>query len=99
MADPAFLERMGGALALLGIERALLVHGRDGMDEVSTGAVSDTVAVIDGAVTRGTIDPDELGFPPPPNGVISGGDPAHNARRAARASWGARRGTSATWWC
>jgi anthranilate phosphoribosyltransferase len=79
VADPAFLERMGGALALLGIERALLVHGRDGMDEVSTGAVSDTVAVLDGAVSRGTIDPDELGFPAPPNGVISGGDPAHNA--------------------
>lgn len=79
VADPAFLERMGGALALLGIERALLVHGRDGMDEVSTGAVSDTVAVIDGAVTRGTIDPGELGFAAPPNGVISGGDPAHNA--------------------
>jgi anthranilate phosphoribosyltransferase len=79
VADPAFLERMGGALALLGIERALLVHGRDGMDEVSTGAVSDTVAVIDGAVSRGTIDPGELGFPPPPNGIIGGGDPAHNA--------------------
>ena len=79
VADPAFLERMGGALALLGIERALLVHGRDGMDEVSTGAVSDTVAVIDGAISRGTIDPAALGFTAPPNGVIAGGDPAHNA--------------------
>ena len=38
VADPAFLERMGGALALLGIERALLVHGRDGMDEVCIAA-------------------------------------------------------------
>jgi anthranilate phosphoribosyltransferase len=90
VADPAFLERMGGALALLGIERALLVHGRDGMDEVSTGAVSDTVAVIDGAVTRGTIDPAELGFDAPPNGVISGGDPAHNAEVLRRVLGGER---------
>jgi len=79
VADPAFLERMGQALALLGIERALLVHGRDGMDEVSTGAVSDTVVVIDGAVGTSTIDPAALGFAAPPEGVIAGGDPAHNA--------------------
>ena len=79
VADPAFLERMGQALALLGIERALLVRGRDGMDEVSTGAVSDTVEVIDGAVRTSTIDPAALGFAAPQDGVIAGGDPAHNA--------------------
>ena len=80
VADPAFLERMGGALALLGIERALLVHGRDGMDEVSTGAVSDTVAVIDGGGDAAAPSTRRRSAsPPPPNGVISGGDPAHNA--------------------
>ncbi len=48
--DPAYLERMGQALAILGTERALLVHGRDGLDEVSTGAISDVVEVADGGV-------------------------------------------------
>ncbi len=79
VADPAFLERMGRALELLGIERAMLVHGRDGMDEVSTGAPTDTVEVGGGPVTAGVIDPAALGFAPPSDGEIAGGDPAHNA--------------------
>jgi anthranilate phosphoribosyltransferase len=79
VSDPADLERMGAALAELGCERALLVSGRDGMDEVSTGAVTDAVEVRDGAVRRGVIDPAPLGLAPPPDGAIAGGDPAHNA--------------------
>ena len=78
--DPAYLERMGQALALLGTERAMLVTGRDGLDEVSSGAVTDVVAVEDGRVTRSTIDPAALGFVPPAAGAIGGGDPEHNAR-------------------
>ena len=79
VADPAFLERMGRALALLGIERAMLVHGRDGMDEVSTGAPTDVVEVGDAGVVAGLIDPAALGFAPPADGALAGGDPAHNA--------------------
>ena len=79
VADPAYLERMGRALSMLGCERALLVHGRDGMDEVSTGAISDVVAVDGAAVRASIIDPIALGYPPPEDGEIAGGDPAHNA--------------------
>jgi anthranilate phosphoribosyltransferase len=79
VADPAYLERMGRALAILGCERALIVNGRDGMDEVSTGAVTDVVAVDGTAVRASMIDPIALGFPPPEDGDIAGGDPAHNA--------------------
>lgn len=79
--DPAYLERMGRALALLGTERALLVTGRDGLDEVSSGAVTDVVEVgEDGDVSTSTIDPAALGFSPPAPGTIAGGDPEHNAR-------------------
>lgn len=80
VSDPADLGRMGAALAELGCERALLVSGRDGMDEVSTGTVTDAVEVRDGAVRREVIDPVPLGLAPPPDGAIAGGDPAHNAR-------------------
>ncbi len=78
VSDPAYLERMGRALELLGCERALLVSGRDGMDEVSSGAVTDTVEVGEG-VRRGEIDPAALGFTPPGDDDLRGGDPSHNA--------------------
>ncbi len=80
VADPAYLERMGRALALLGTERAALVTGRDGIDEVSSGAITDVVEVDGDRVRTATIDPVALGFSPPGEGTIAGGDPEHNAR-------------------
>jgi anthranilate phosphoribosyltransferase len=77
--DPAYLERMGQALAILGTERALLVHGRDGLDEVSTGAITDVAEVAGGRVRTSTIDPMALGFTPPADGTLAGGDPDFNA--------------------
>jgi len=79
VSDAAYLERMGQALAQLGCERAMIVRGRDGMDEVSTGAVTDVVHVDGAGVSVATIDPAELGFAPPLNGQIAGSDPAGNA--------------------
>ena len=90
VSDRAYLERMGQALALLGCERALLVRGRDGMDEVSSGAVTDIVAVDGVSVTASTIDPAALGIAPPGNGELAGGDPAHNAEVLRRVLDGAR---------
>lgn len=80
VSDPAYLERMGGALADLGTERALLVHGRDGLDEVTTDGITDAVEVHDGAVTRREIDPAALGIAPPGPDDLRGGEPADNAR-------------------
>lgn len=91
VSDPTYLERMGRALQLLGCERALLVCGRDGMDEVSSGAVSDTVEVDADGIRRGEIDPAALGIAPPADGDIAGGDPAHNAE-VLRAVLGRARG-------
>jgi anthranilate phosphoribosyltransferase len=79
VSDAAYLERMGQALAALGTERALIVRGRDGMDEISSGAVSDVVAVDGGEVVHAEIDPLALGYMAPLDGDLAGGDPAHNA--------------------
>jgi anthranilate phosphoribosyltransferase len=79
VSDATYLLRMGEALAELGCERALLVRGRDGMDELSTGAVSDVVEVDGPAVRTASIDPAALGFEPPLDGEIAGGDPERNA--------------------
>ena len=79
MSDQAYLRRLAEALFELGSERALVVRGRDGMDELSTAAVNDVVEVSGDGVRAGTVDPAELGFVAPTDGEIAGGDPAHNA--------------------
>jgi anthranilate phosphoribosyltransferase len=77
--DPAYLERMALALRELGAERALLVSSRDGLDELSTGAVSDVVELVDGEVRAGEVDPAPLGFEPPDPLALAGGEPEDNA--------------------
>ena len=79
VSDQAYLQRLGEALFELGSERALVVRGRDGMDELSTAAVNDVVEVSRDGVRAGTLDPAELGFEAPTDGEIAGGDPAYNA--------------------
>ena len=66
VSDPAFLETIAGALALLGSRRALVVHGEDGLDEISSSAPT-TVVELDGAdIRRYTISPEKMGIPPTP---------------------------------
>jgi anthranilate phosphoribosyltransferase len=90
VADNAYIERMATALAELGCERALVVSGRDRMDEISTGALTD-VMDVQGPVVRATVvDPAELGFAPPEDGAIAGGDPAENAAVVASVLGGTR---------
>ncbi|MEQ9094032.1 MAG: hypothetical protein RLN63_07980, partial [Miltoncostaeaceae bacterium] len=53
---------------------------RDGLDELSTGAVNDVLGVGDGQVRATEIDPADFGFAPPADAHIAGGDPGDNAR-------------------
>jgi anthranilate phosphoribosyltransferase len=81
VSDPRFLEVMAGALALLGVARALVVSGEDGLDEVSSSAPT-TVVEVDGPdIRRYTIHPEELGIAPasPSDPALQGGTPAENA--------------------
>jgi anthranilate phosphoribosyltransferase len=61
--DAAFVERLAHTLARLGAERAMVVHGRDGMDELTTTGPSLVATVEDGRVTVGEFDPAALGVP------------------------------------
>lgn len=79
VSDATALERVAAALAELGAERALVVRGRDGMDEVSTGAVTDAYEVHGGAVRHIAIDPRDMGIDTPAEGVLAGGEPEDNA--------------------
>jgi anthranilate phosphoribosyltransferase len=67
------------ALARLGAERALVVHGDDGLDELTTTGPS-TTALFDGArVVPGRVDPTELGLPRAAPEALRGGDARENA--------------------
>src|SRR5947209_17773763 len=60
VSDPAYLETMARALALLGAEHALLVSGEDGVDELSISAATRVVEVRDGALSTYRVTPEEV---------------------------------------
>ena len=71
---------MAQTLEQLGSERAWLVHGSDGTDELTiTGVSSVAMLDTDGSVAEAEIHPDDFGLPVHPFETILGGSPAHNA--------------------
>ena len=80
VSDPAFLERMAGALARLGCDRALLVSSEDGLDEMSTSAPTHVVEVNGDAIRRYVIAPADVGIAVAPYDAVRGGTPDENAR-------------------
>src|SRR5204863_6457569 len=90
VSNPAYLETMAGALALLGTKHALLVSSEDGLDELSISAPTWVVEVIDGELRRYTVTPEEVSLERSPAEAVPGGDPAQNADTARRIFEGAR---------
>jgi anthranilate phosphoribosyltransferase len=84
VADAAMADRMAGVLAHRGAARALIVHGDDGLDELTISTTSQVVDVRDGRVEAYAIDPAALGISSAPAGAVVGGDPATNAALARR---------------
>jgi len=80
VSDPAFLEIVAGALALLGVEHALVVSSEDGLDEISTSAATRVIEVRgDGEGIRAyTLTPEEVGIGLAPRDY-EGGTPEENA--------------------
>jgi len=62
VADPRQLQLMAGALAALGSEHALVVSGRDGLDEVSAFAPTEAIEVREGGLRELVITPEQLGL-------------------------------------
>ncbi len=85
VADLRMAERMAGVLHANGSERALIVHGGDGLDELTTTGPSTVVDLqADGAVTTWSVDPDALGLRRVDREDLVGGDAATNAELARR---------------
>jgi anthranilate phosphoribosyltransferase len=81
VADPALLELIAHALVELGHDRALVVHGEPGMDELSPLGATEVLEVADGRVARSRFDPAEaLGWTVERAG-LEGGERDENARK------------------
>jgi len=75
------IRPMAETLAALGSERAWLVHGSDGTDELSIAGPSWVVALEeDGSLREAEISPEEAGLPVHPFKAILGGTPEENGR-------------------
>ena len=73
------LRPLARVLPSLGVKRALIVHGMDGMDEISIGAPTRVREIIDGTETGYEIRPEEFGIAPASKEAIRGGSPDENA--------------------
>ena len=75
----ALIRPMAETLGLLGSERAWLVHGSDGTDELTITGVSWVAALEDGIVKEIELHPEDAGLPVHPFETIVGGTPEENA--------------------
>jgi anthranilate phosphoribosyltransferase len=89
--ERALVERLAAALGQLGIARALVVHGSDGLDEITTAGVTHAALVEGEGFRTLSIDPRDHGMQPPAEGDLRGGDAARNAE-ILRAVLGGERG-------
>jgi anthranilate phosphoribosyltransferase len=72
-------ERLANVLALLGTERAWVVHGEDGLDEVTLSGKTFVAEARNGQVTTFEIDPNSFGLDRAPLAHLRGGDAEVNA--------------------
>ena len=61
------------------MERVMVVHSADGMDEISPAGPTFAWMLDDGVVTEREISPADFGLAPSPASAVAGGDPAANA--------------------
>jgi anthranilate phosphoribosyltransferase len=89
-----FAELIAGALAILGLERGLVVHGSDGLDEITTTGPTLAFEIRNGEVARRTLTPDDFGVAAARPEDLKGGDPERNcaiAREVLDGAAGPRR--------
>ena len=73
-------EMLAEALRALGSRRALVVHGGDGLDEISISAPSKVTELTDGELRTYAVTPEEFGLERAPLEAIAGGDARQNSR-------------------
>jgi len=77
--DEGLTLKMAEVLSLLGCRHALVVHGEDGLDEVTLGGKTTVCELKGGDISRYQVDPDDFGLPRTELTRLRGGPPQENA--------------------
>jgi anthranilate phosphoribosyltransferase len=78
VSDPEMARLMVGVLAARGVDRAFVVHGEDGLDEVTTTAPTRIYRLVDGEVTEAEFTPEDFGVNRATISQLVGGDAREN---------------------
>ena len=92
--EPRLVPMMAEALMRLGVRRAIVAHGADGLDEITTTAETQIARVSGGRIEMGTLRPEDFGIEPARLEDLAGGDLEENAltlRRILDGEHGPRR--------
>lgn len=89
VASPALISVYSGALAALGMERAMVVSGCEGLDELSISGPSE-IATIGFGLPSHIVTPEDAGLPRHPAEALKGDDAAYNAAALRRLLMGER---------
>jgi anthranilate phosphoribosyltransferase len=73
------VEKLAEALSMLGLRRALVVHGLDGLDEITITGTTRVAEAREGSVRSYEVEPEEFGMARATLQDISGGDATENA--------------------
>lgn len=79
VSSPELGPLVAGVLAQRGSPRAWVVHGSDGLDELTLGGPSTVWAVAEGTIEERTVVPSDAGLEQIADGVVAGGGPDRNA--------------------
>ena len=74
-----WIEPLARVLGALGCERAWVVHGSDGLDEITTAGPTFVASLEGGKVTTFEVTPEQVGLKRATTADLKGGDAAHNA--------------------
>ncbi|MBF0432955.1 MAG: anthranilate phosphoribosyltransferase [Fibrobacteria bacterium] len=77
--DPELLMTLATVLQKTGSERVMIVHGNDGLDEISLTSTTQVAELKDGKISQYEINPEELGLKLCSTDDLKGGSPTDNA--------------------
>lgn len=75
---PSVIEPMAEALKQLGLKQAMVLHGREKLDEAGLGKETDIAIVKDGSVTQEVLNPEAFGLTAAPLAALKGGELEEN---------------------